>query len=154
MLPGVTRLLLAITALCICLPVLADESSEEEFERNEIAVFGGITHERRENGLALGAEYKRRLTPEFGMGFLAERTWGDFDFWVFAVPLSWTRERWVFTIAPGVERSRSESNEMLRLAASYEFEVGESKPLVGLAVDFVDGEQVYVLGVSMGLLLW
>lgn len=147
-------ILASLAALALCSPVEAEEHEDEGFERNEIAGFVGLTHERRDNGLALGAEYKRRLTPEFGVGLIAERTWGDFDFWVFAVPFTRTFDRWIFTIAPGVERSEEESNEMLRLAAGYEFEVGESKPAFGLAVDFVDGEQVYVLGVSMALGGW
>jgi hypothetical protein len=53
-----------------------------------------------------------------------------------------------------VERSEEERNEMLRLAAGYEFEWGEAKPAFGLAFDFVDGGQVYVLGVSMALGGW
>jgi hypothetical protein len=32
----------------------------------------------------------------------------------------------------------------------HEFELGEAKAIPSLSVDFVDGEEVYVLGVSFG----
>jgi hypothetical protein len=71
----VKAFLALLAAFCLCSPLAAEDHEGEEFERNEIAGFVGITHERRENGFALGAEYKRRPTPDFGIGFLAERTW-------------------------------------------------------------------------------
>ena len=130
--------------------VAAQEHGHAE-HKNEIAGFVGLTHERRENGLALGVEYKRRITPGFGIGLLAERTWGDFDFWVFAVPFSKTFDKWSLIVAPGIEESEEEDHPMLRLGVGYELEIGESKPQLGFAVDFVDGEHVFVLGVAYGI---
>jgi hypothetical protein len=53
-------------------------------------------------------------------------------------------------IAPGVEDGEHGTESLLRLGVEYAFEVGAVEIAPQLAVDFVDGEEVLVLGVVIG----
>ena len=120
--------------------------------KNVVSFFAGVTHAgRRKNGTALGVGYERLLSKSFGIGVLAEHTFGDADFTVYAVPFAYRIDRWKFYIAPGVEDSDDHGSESLvRLSAEYAFESGSWEISPQLAVDFVDGEEVLILGVVFG----
>ena len=139
-----------LCSICWSATAYTAEEDHHKHESNEIAVFIGLTHERRENGAALGLEYERRIDETLGIGVIAERTWGDFDFWVFAVPLTLHVDRWKFVLAPGIEESGGQSENLVRIAVGYEFESSKAKVTPSLSVDFVDGEAVFVLGVAFG----
>lgn len=146
-----------LTVMAIALAILgpepavaSDEEHEAEHSKNVIAGFIGLTHERRENGLALGVEYERRLTDTVGIAVSAERTWGDFDFWVVAVPVYFGGEHWRFGLGPGVEVVEGSTEPLARFVVSYSMEGENLHYAPALAIDFVDGEQVYVLGVAVG----
>jgi hypothetical protein len=109
-----------------------------------------MAFERRENGVSLGAEYVRRFNELLGVGVLADRTWGDLDFWVYAIPFRLHVDRWRFTVAPGVERSHGHTENLVRLSAAYAFPLKSSSFATGIGIDFVDGEQVYLVGASIG----
>ena len=129
----------------------SEHESTHDFHRNILALFVGVTHEeRRENGAALGIEYERRLNESFGVGLVAEHTFGDLDFWVYAVPFAYHTGRWKLFIAPGVEDTDRGSESLVRLGGEYAYEVGTWEISPQLIVDFVDGEQVLVLGVTIG----
>ena len=122
-----------------------------DFHPNLLALFVGVTREgSNENGLALGIEFERRLSESFGVGVIAEHTFGDLDFWVYAVPFAYHTGRWKFYIAPGVEDGDHGSESLVRLGGEYAFEVGAWEISPQLDVDFVDGDQVLVLGVAFG----
>jgi len=122
-----------------------------EFHPNLIAFFVGGAHEgSRENGFALGIEYERRLNKSFGVGLLAEHTSGDLDAWVYAVPFAYHSGRWKFYVAPGVEDGEHGSESLVRIGGEYAFEVGSWEISPQLDVDFVDEDEVYVLGVTFG----
>ena len=122
-----------------------------EFHRNFVAGFIGVTHEgRRDNGFALGIAYERILNESFGIGVIAEHTFGDFNFWVYAVPFAYRTGRWRMYIAPGVEDGEDSTESLVRLGVEYAFEVGRLEIAPQLAVDFVDGEEVLVLGAVIG----
>ncbi len=126
----------------------SDHEATHEFHRNIVAGFVGVTHEgRRDNGFALGIAYERLLTESFGIGVIAEHTFGDLDFWIYAVPFAYRTGRWRLYIAPGVEDGKHSTDSLVRLGAEYAFEVGALEIAPQLAVDFVDGEDVLVLGV-------
>ncbi len=165
--PGARSTLQLAVLFAVCTsPVYAQsdehESSEHELSsahesahgshKNVVAFFVGVTHAgRRKNGAALGVAYERLLNESFGIGVLAEHTFGDADFTVYAVAFAYRVDRWKFYIAPGIEDSDAHGTESLvRLAAEYTFEAGSWEISPQLAVDFVDGEEVLILGVVFG----
>ena len=122
-----------------------------EFHRNIVSIYAGITHGgRRKNGAAFGVGYERRLNETFSIGVLAEHTFGDADFTVYAVPFAYRVDRWKFLVAPGVEDGDHGTESLVRLGAEYAFEFNswEMSPVV--AVDFVDGDEVLIVGVVFG----
>ncbi len=164
--PG-ARLTLQLAVLCaVCTsPVYAQsdehESSEHELSsahesaygshKNVVAFFVGVTHEgRRENGAALGIAYERLLNESFSIGVFAEHTFGGDDFTVYAVPFVYWVDRWKFLVAPGIEDGGHGTESLVRLGAEYVFEVGTLEIAPQLAMDYVGGEKVLVLGVVFG----
>ena len=159
----VRRSCITTTALFLLLfvsaPVLGDEteghhsadSEHETHHPNLLAFFVGAAFEdRRDNGIALGLEYERRLGRSFGVGGLVEHTFGDFDTTVYAVPFAFHHKRWKLYVAPGIEDGDDGSENLVRIGGEYAFEVGtwEVSPQVDL--DFVDGDSVFVVGVTLG----
>ncbi len=129
----------------------SDHEATHEFHRNIVAGFYGVTYEGRgDNGVALGIAYERLLTESFGIGVIAEHTFGDLDFWVYAVPFAYRTGRWRLYIAPGVEDDGQSTESLVRLGAEYAFEVGTLEIAPQLAMDYVGGEKVLVLGVDFG----
>lgn len=122
------------------------------FHSNHLALFTGFSGEvRRERSFSLGLDYERRISESFGVGALVERASGDRDFWIAAIPFSWHRRHWKFSIAPGVEHEEGHGDHgLIRLGAGYAFDMDgiEVAPLV--SVDFVNGDTVYILGVTVG----
>ena len=106
--------------------------------------------ERRENGVALGFAYERLVSESFAIGVLAEHTFGDLDFTVYAVPFAFRTGRWKFYIAPGVEDGDHGTESLVRLGSEFAFEVGTWEISPHLAVDFVGGEEVLIPGVVFG----
>jgi len=130
---------------------VSDHETAHDFHRNLLALFVGGTHEgRRDNGLALGIEYERRLNESFGAGVLAEHTFGDLDFSVYAVPFAYRTGRWKLFIAPGVEDGDHGSESLVRLGGEYAYEIGAGEISPQLDVDFSGGDQTLVLGVTFG----
>ncbi len=130
-----------------------EATAEEHFHRNWAAVFVGITGQtRRKKEPAIGLEYARHLTPEFSIGGIAEYTFGESDFLVLAIPFAYGPDPWKFYIAPGLEDAdfKGSGEFLMRVGAEYAFEAGEWEIAPQLDVDFVDGEQVFILGVTLG----
>ena len=119
--------------------------------QNFVTAFVGITHAgRRENGLALGLGYDRMLTEKFSIGGIVEHTFGDQDFTVYAIPLAYRVDRWKLLVAGGVEDGQHGTESLIRLAAEYAYVVGKIEISPQVAVDFVDGEEVWVFGLVFG----
>ena len=145
---------LVLTALMLVLPGYAQEhhgESEAHHPKNVVAFFlGGATEQRRDKGAALGIEYERRLGQSWGIGLVAERTYGDFDVDVFVLPFAFHSGPWKSYVAPGIEDGDEGSERLLRVGIEYGFEAGRWEIAPQFDVDFVDGEQVAVLGVTFG----
>jgi len=128
------------------------ESHTSSEHKNVFALFVGVaTEDRRDKGPAIGLEYERRLGASFGIGVLAERTFGDLDTMVYAVPFAYHSGAWKAYVAPGIEdREGHETEDLVRIGAEYGWEVNgwEIAPQVDL--DFVDGKRVFVIGVTFG----
>ncbi len=153
----------AAVSLMVCLssiPTAIAQSNEHEttsgheaahnFHPNFLGVFLGFTDEGRLEGFALGIEYERRLNKSFGIGVLAEHTFGDLDLWVYAVPFAFHAEEWKFYVAPGIEDGEHGSESLVRIGGEYAFEVGAWEFAPQIDVDFVDGEETVVVGVTIG----
>ena len=143
---------------------------EEELRANAVGLFfGGTTNtDTDKSGFAFGADYERRLSRLWGIGLLAELTVGEKrprDF-VLGLPLSLHPIGGLRVIlAPGLEikppgaeeEGESGSDEkdvegLVRLGASYEFEVGRYTIAPEFDVDLVRLEEVVlVYGVALGL---
>ena len=125
--------------------------SGHTYEENTVAFFVGLAKEgSRDNGLALGIEYEYRLNQAFGVGALAEHTFGDLDAWVLAVPFAFHSGPWKFYVAPGIEDGDAGSESLLRLGGEYGFHRGDWEISPQVDVDFVDGNEIYVIGVTFG----
>jgi len=120
--------------------------------KNVVSFFTGLTHGgRRTNALALGVAYERLLSKSFAIGVIAEHTFADDDFTVYAVPFAYRIDRWKFYVAPGIEESDAHGTESLvRLGAEYAFKAGTWEVSPQLAVDFVDGDEMLILGIVFG----
>jgi hypothetical protein len=132
-------------------PVSGHEITHD-YHKNLMAGFIGFTGEtRRENGATLGIGYIRRVTKTFSVGALVERSTGDLDFWVYAIPFAYNAGRWKFFVAPGIEDSDHHGSEFLvRVGTEYAIEVGNWEIAPQLSIDFVNGEQLGVLGIAVG----
>jgi hypothetical protein len=117
---------------------------------NFLALFVGITDEGRREAITLGIEYERRMNETFGIGLVVEHAFGDLDFWVYAVPFAYHTGRWKFFVAPGVEDGDHGSEALVRIGGEYAFEFSGWEISPQFDVDFVDGEEVFVLGVAFG----
>ena len=120
--------------------------------KNVIGFFVGEAYEdggSRDNGLALGLEYERRLSARFGIGALVEHTYGDLAVLVYAVSFAYHKGPWKLYAAPGIEETDSGNERMLRLGIEYGFSVGEWEISPQFDVDLVDREaEVFVFGVT------
>jgi hypothetical protein len=123
--------------------------SDDHYHDDVIAFFVGLAHEgHRDNELALGVEYERRLSASYGLGFLAEYTFTDDGTWIFAFPLAWHGGPWKVYAAPGVEREDSDDEFLVRLGVEYGFELGSWEVAPQFDIDFVDSDTVYVVGLT------
>jgi len=124
---------------------------------NMFEVFLGNTYEDSkhgdENGFTLGLTYERRFSELLGIGGFYEYAAGDFDKWSIGVPLFiHPHEGWRFAPAPGLEHRHGDDEFLFRTGVAYEFELSERWVMVPeFNVDFVDGEEAFVFGISFGL---
>lgn len=134
------------------------ESGEdaEHYHVNALEAFLGGTYEDGdegdESGFTLGLTYERRLSTLIGVGAFWEYAFGDFDKWSLGAPLFIHPYRgFRVALAPGLEHRDGEDEFLFRTGLGYEFELDERWIIMPeVAVDFVDGDESYVFGVSLG----
>ncbi len=119
---------------------------------HHVALFLGATISDDEAAFSVGVDYEYELTELLGIGAIAEYTAGHHATWVLAGALFLhATEALRFKIAPGVEFEDGEESFLLRLGASYEFELAERWTIgPDLNVDIVDGEAALVVGIGIG----
>jgi len=146
-------ILLIIPFVVLTIEPAYSEESDNITHRHHVALFLGNTQDGSENGFSVGIDYEYRLTELFGIGGLVEYADGDFDSWVAAIPLFiHPYKGFVLLVAPGLEYEDSEDEFLVRTGIAYEIEFGEKWTISPeLNVDFVDGEEKFVYGVSVGL---
>jgi len=144
-------------AALLALGAAAEESGEahpdsEHSFRNVTQLFVGGTTEHGESTVAVGISHEYRLHRYLGVGGFAEYAAGSFDKWIFGVPIyvhPWRELR--LLVAPGLEHEHGEQEFLLRAGVGYEFELSEHWRLAPeVSVDFVDGEEAVVYGLSLG----
>ena len=90
------------------------------------------------------------MSKSFGVGAVAKHVFGDIDVSVFVAPLFFHTGRWKFLVAPGIETGDLGTEFLVRVGGDYAFYAGDWEIAPGLDVDFVDGDQVLVFGLSIG----
>lgn len=111
---------------------------------------GGASEEigRRENGFVLGFEYEYRFGPNLGIGAIIERTYGDLEIDVYALPIAYHNGPWKLYVAPGIEDGAGGSETMFRVGVEHGFHVGKWEISPQVDIDFVEREtDVLVIGV-------
>lgn len=130
------------------------ESSQHHagHHKNHVAVFVGAIDEHEETAFSLGLDYERRLSRVFGIGVLTHYAFGDVRSFALAAPIFLhATERLKFSLAAGYEDANHEDREtLIRLGVEYGFEVGRLTMAPMFAVDFVEDEEILVLGVNIG----
>jgi hypothetical protein len=127
-----------------------------EHHPNAVELFLGNTYERADdetaNGFSVGVTYERRLSDLLGVGGFYEYAAGDFDKWSIGVPLFvHPYGGWRLDLAPGLEHRDGEDEFLFRAGVAYEFELSERWAVMPeFNVDFVNGEQAFVFGLSCG----
>ncbi len=133
--------------------LLFPNEEHEKHYKNYVAGFAGYTSEDRgEGGLTLGGELTHRFSKHTGVGLIAEYVFGDVDALVALVATGYRTERWKFYGGIGFEDPEGHGKETLyRLGITH---VIPWKPrtewLITGAVDFVDGEEIWLLGAALG----
>ena len=133
------------------------------FHRNLIAGFVGVTaEERREGAVTLGLDYTRWISESFGIGVGIERAFGDLDFTVYTIPLSYRTGPWKFFAGPGWEDADHHESEghgeeghggtefLVRAGVEYAFELERFEVSPKVMLDYVDDDFVLVAGVAFG----
>ena len=117
-----------------------------------IGLFLGFAAEEsgaREDGVALGIEYERRLSDRFGIGGIVEHTYGELDVWVYAVSFAYHTGPWRLYAAPGIEDTHHGSEKMLRIGVEYGLPIGRWEIAPQFDFDIVDREsEVLVFGLT------
>jgi hypothetical protein len=132
------------------------ESESGHYHRNVAELLLGTTYEDTrygsKNGFTIGFTYERRLSDVLGLGGFWEYAAGDFDKWSIGVPLFvHPYGGWRLGLAPGVEHREGENEFLFRAGVAYEFELSERWAMIPeVNVDFVDGEEAFVFGLSLG----
>ena len=127
-------------AVVISLSAVRVSAGEAEGERE------GIELRHR-----VGLEYEYTLSHLFGTGALIEYAGGDHDSTVASAALYLhPLGNWVLLLAPGVEHEDGENEFLLRTGISYEFEFEPWTLAPGVDVDFVDGDESWVFGLTIG----
>ncbi len=145
----------ALLTSAIASGVASAEEHEGELGEHEayhtIGLFVGNTtedtREGRRDGATLGLEYEYRFSARFGVGLTLEHVFGDFDEDLAVVPFALHEGPWKLYVGAGVEYDDGEYESLLRLGVEYGFHFDKVEVSPQIDVDFVDGEDLLVLGV-------
>jgi hypothetical protein len=147
---------IAVFVLTIPLQALAAEEVHEEhkeshYHRHHVGLLVGNTHEDHEDTFTVGLDYEYRFSQYLGIGGLLEYVGEDFREWVGLVPLFiHPYKGFRFIIAPGVKPKKDEEKFLWRVGVGYRFPIGNWTIAPEFNVDFSEGEEGYVYGVSFG----
>jgi hypothetical protein len=118
-----------------------------------VGVFTGTTHTEGENEFTVGADYEYRVpgVSFLGVGGLVDHAGGELDSTVVAAAaFIHFRKRVRLLVAPGIERSHGDNESLVRAGVAYRLRLKRLTISPEFNVDFVDGEEITVYGVSVG----
>jgi len=165
------RLIAAVLFAVALTPAAANEPAEDSshdhatHERNDIGVFLGVTGGREEEGggkessaATLGFDYRRRLSKRVGLGFLLEYAGGERRNYVGMVPVTFFFGSHAQLIAGVGWESPSETHDhdselelLTRIGFGYTIDLVPGNVIrPEINFDFADGEQLVVIGASIG----
>ena len=169
------RVVVVLVGILLVIPfdILATEEDhahqeEHHYHRHHVALFGGVAnseieveehgHEEgetvrteRTNVPAVGLDYGYRFSSLLGLAGFLEYAGGDVESMVAAVGLFLHATRGLkFLLAPGVEYRDDDTNFLVSTAVYYDIFFGNVTVAPVVNVDFVDGEQNLVYGISVG----
>ena len=142
-----------------------DENVEHEYHPHHLGVFVGVTSLKERQGFTVGGEYEYRLHPHAGIGGLVEHATNDFSATTVAFPIFFhpkpSGDGLRLGVGPGFERAREprsgEKSEhtathfLVRATAIYDIFVKENVTVSpNLSIDFVNGEEIFIFGVTIG----
>ena len=134
------------TLLLLASPILASEPS------HEVAIFLGLTsEEHHDDEETIGLDYEYRLGDRFGLGGLVDYAGGELDTTVAAISVTaHPTEALYLLVAPSYEFHGGDSEFLVRAGAGYHFRAGGVSIGPMVAIDFVDGEEITVFGITIG----
>jgi hypothetical protein len=153
-----------------------EAADEHHFHRNLIAGFVGVTREEAHDGghesaLTVGLDYTRWISKSFGIGVGIERAYGDLDFTVYTIPLSYRTGAWKLFAGPGWEDADDHGSVdhgveepgghgeqedhggtefLVRAGLEYAFEFERYEVSPKIMVDYVDDDFAVIAGLSFG----
>ncbi len=134
--------------------VIAESEQEEHGEvhhRHRLELFLGNTHDDHGDGFTTGLTYEYRINQILGTGGVVEYAGGDFEEWAVGVPLYIHPYKGLrFLFGAGLVFEEHETLFLFRTGLAYEFEIDRLSISPEFNVDFVDGEEVLVYGMSFG----
>jgi hypothetical protein len=119
-------------------------------------IFVGFTNAASETEFTYGIEYEYKFTSTWGLGAIYEKTddahYGD-GVTVKIVELFYHPTQSIRVgIGAGEEKiggAHPHTENLYRLSANYEYHIGDYGIEPTVAIDFIDGEQAYVLGIAL-----
>jgi hypothetical protein len=143
------RLPLFVAAVLVLLSTTGGLWAQESGNRHTLAVFLGDTYDDGDHGFTLGLDYEYRLSRWLGLGGMVDFVGSGDREYVVGIPVFLhATKRLTFELAAGLERSDGSSNALVRLGAMYGIPLGPVELVPTVALDFVDGDTVYVFGAA------
>jgi hypothetical protein len=131
----------------------ASDHDEHALHRHHVSAVLGASQKGSKEAWAYGLQYGYRLNRRLSLGAFWERTNGDFDAETLGIPLSiYATQNLKVVLGVGVEKQLFEEDEtVLRLGLNYDFHLGNFTITPASAVDFVNNNEIWFLGLELGL---
>lgn len=119
-------------------------------------IFLGYTTVDSETEFTLGLEYEYKFTPNWGAGLVYEETsqghHGE-GVNVFVASVFYHPDNYLkFGVGIGeeeIEGHHPHTEDLYRISAAYDFHLGDFGVAPTVAVDFIDGNEAFVVGIAL-----
>lgn len=145
-------MLIIISLLAMCANQAFAASDKQHFP----GIFLGYTHVGNNTEFTYGIEYEYKFSTHWGAGLVYEETddghYGDGITVKVASLFYHPYSNLRLGLGIGNEKiggAHPHKEDLIRLSASYEYLFGDFGLAPVLAVDFIDGEEAYVMGIAI-----